>query len=293
LFDFDAIGPELELLPLAARRTLDHAGIKLSRITWQALPFVTRQELTNLGSAERIDVNEVRRLLQPVAAVATSVDVVGDPSPGQVPELVSTALGPERPIPLASWAALEPLARYALFKVASSGRPERIEGAYRELIGHSAVSSHLEPSGGVRMVNVGGKQPSLRTARAQSQVKLNQLACQRLAARDVPKGDVFGTARLAGIMAAKKTSDWIPLCHPLALTRISVDLELDTQASVVRIEALVEAFDKTGVEMEALVAASAAALTVYDMLKSFDRGMQIGPTELLSKSGGRTGDYER
>jgi cyclic pyranopterin phosphate synthase len=109
----------------------------------------------------------------------------------------------------------------------------------------------------------------------------------------VPKGDVLGTARLAGIIAAKKTADLIPLCHPLSLTKVTLELSEDSASSAVRIEARVEAMDRTGVEMEALTAASVAALTIYDMLKAFDRGMQIGPTRLLSKSGGRSGDYAR
>jgi cyclic pyranopterin phosphate synthase len=108
---------------------------------------------------------------------------------------------------------------------------------------------------------------------------------------DTPKGDVLGTARLAGIMAAKRTPDIVPLCHPIALTHVGVELELDEQQSAVRITATVEAFDRTGVEIEALHAASAAALTVYDMLKAFDRSMEIGPTRLRSKSGGRSGDF--
>jgi molybdenum cofactor biosynthesis protein MoaC len=117
---------------------------------------------------------------------------------------------------------------------------------------------------------------------------MNAEAFGRLERADAPKGDVLGTARIAGIQAAKRTSDLIPLCHPLSLTRVDLNLSLDARAQTVDISARVEALDRTGVEMEALTAASIAALTVYDMLKAFDRGMQIGPTSLAAKSGGRS-----
>jgi cyclic pyranopterin phosphate synthase len=122
---------------------------------------------------------------------------------------------------------------------------------------------------------------------------MNAGAFDRLSRAEAPKGDVLGTARLAGIMAAKKTSEIVPLCHPVALTHLSVEVALDREVRRVVITATAEAHDRTGVEMEALVAASAAALTVYDMLKAFDRAMEIGPTRLVAKSGGRSGDYRR
>jgi cyclic pyranopterin phosphate synthase len=250
-----------------------------------------RRALTELGSAALVDVAAVAAALSQCESNAVRIDPVPDPEARDVPELVSTAFGSARPIPAASWAALEPVERYALFKIAQRGRLARLDRAYRELIGASALSSHLEPSGGVRMVNVGGKVESLRRAVAESQVSMNPEAFEKLARHQVPKGDVLGTARLAGIMAAKRTSEWIPLCHPLRLTRIGVELTLDAERHSVSVVATVEAFDRTGVEMEALVAASAAALTIYDMLKSFDRGMRIGPTQVREKSGGRSGDF--
>jgi cyclic pyranopterin monophosphate synthase len=109
----------------------------------------------------------------------------------------------------------------------------------------------------------------------------------------VPKGDVLGTARIAGILAAKRTPELIPLCHHVQLTRVVVDFEILADVSAVRILASAEAADRTGVEMESLVAASVAALTLYDMLKGVDRGITIGPTRLLEKTGGRTGEYRR
>jgi cyclic pyranopterin phosphate synthase len=122
---------------------------------------------------------------------------------------------------------------------------------------------------------------------------MNREAFARVQSQSVPKGDVLGTARLAGIMAAKRTAELIPLCHPLALTKLALSLELDASQNAISVQATVEAFDRTGVEMEALTAVSVAALTVYDMLKGIDRSMEIGPTRLLSKRGGRTGDFSR
>ncbi|HEX3773891.1 MAG TPA: cyclic pyranopterin monophosphate synthase MoaC [Polyangiaceae bacterium] len=161
------------------------------------------------------------------------------------------------------------------------------------MVGQSALSTHLAPSGGARMVDVSQKPASLRQAIAETRVAMTQAAFTRVEQQSAPKGDVLGTARLAGIMAAKRTSELIPLCHPLALTKLSVELELDATSHAIVVRATVEAFDRTGVEMEALTAVSVAALTVYDMLKGIDRGMEIGPTRLLSKSGGRSGDFAR
>lgn len=291
LFQFDEADEPLSLLPMAARRALDAAGYKLSLAGWEELELEARRELVELGSAREVDVRRVAELLALRKPTPLVREPLPDPGADRVPEDVRAAYGTERPIPDATWAALHPLERYALHKVASRGRPERLDLAYREIIGASALSSHLEPAGGARMVDVGHKAASLRVATAESRVVMNAEAFERLRTHTVPKGDVFSTARLAGILAAKKTADWIPLCHPLSLTKISVELTLDEAVGGVLIQTVVEAYDRTGVEMEALVASSAAALTVYDMLKSFDRGMAIGPTRLLQKSGGRSGDF--
>ncbi|HEV8246621.1 MAG TPA: cyclic pyranopterin monophosphate synthase MoaC [Polyangiaceae bacterium] len=160
-------------------------------------------------------------------------------------------------------------------------------------MGTSALSSHLGPQGGARMVSVSDKPSSVRRALAESIVSMSEEALLKLERAQAPKGDVLGTARIAGIQAAKRTWELIPLCHPLALTRADVTFELDHERRAVRVCASVEAVDRTGVEMEALTAASIAALTIYDMLKAFDRGMEIGPTRLLEKSGGRSGDFRR
>ncbi len=115
----------------------------------------------------------------------------------------------------------------------------------------------------------------------------------RIAAGDAPKGEVMATARLAGIMAAKRTAEIVPLCHPVALTHLEVLLELDAPASSVHVTAVVDAYDRTGCEMEAMVAVSAACLTLYDMLKGIDRAMVIADVRLMEKSGGRSGHFKR
>ncbi len=293
LYAFDEGAEGLELLPLAARRALDHAGLKMSRKGWRSLPVDARKAIVALGSSRVVDVAAVARACKPAEPGAERGDVVSDPPAKEPPDQVTRAFGAERPIADAVWAGLSPLDRYVLWKVAVKGRSERIAAAYAEIVGASALSTHLAPGGGVRMVDVAEKNATHRTAVAESYVSMGEAAFERLARADAPKGDVLGTARLAGIMAAKRTGDLIPLCHPIALTRIAVELDLDPERRRVHITATVEAFDRTGVEMEALVAASTAALTIYDMLKAFDRGMEIGGTRLVAKSGGRSGDYRR
>ncbi len=141
------------------------------------------------------------------------------------------------------------------------------------------------------MVDVGAKEDTLREAVARGEVRVRPETLQRLAAGDMPKGDVIATARIAGIMAAKRAPDLIPLCHPLLLTHVAVDARLDVATSTVQIEATVRTVGKTGVEMEALTAVSVTALTIYDMCKAIDREMQIGAIRLVRKSGGRSGDF--
>jgi cyclic pyranopterin monophosphate synthase len=292
LYQLDSADSELSLLPMAARRALDAAGLHLNLAAWQSLPLLRRQALVQLGSGLDVVIDRVRELAAEASPVPESCPVLLPPVPERIPLEVTQAFGAERPIPLASWAALAPLDRYVLMKVASRARPERLNLAYQEIIGQSAHSSHLAPGGGVRMVDVSAKQPSLRRAVAASRVTMNSEAYSRLLANN-PKGDVLGSARLAGIMASKRTADLIPLCHPLALSKVELQLSPNDGEHSVSIVVTVEAVERTGVEMEALTAASVAALTIYDMLKAFDRTMSIGPTELLFKSGGRTGDYER
>jgi cyclic pyranopterin monophosphate synthase len=293
LFQFDGVDAAFDLLPLAARRALDLAGRKLSLEGYRSLTLSARQTLARLGSSTDVDVSDVIAIGEQATPPAEPTAALADPPAGAPDGAIMAAFGPERPIPAGSWGALHPLERYALRKVALSPNLERREQAYREIIGQSALSSHVAPEGGVRMVGVGSKAPSLRRADAESRVSMSAEAFARASQRDAPKGDVLGTARVAAVMAAKRTSELIPLCHPLSLTKIDVVLSLDSSAHAIDVAVSVECFDRTGVEMEALTAASVAALTIYDMLKGVDRSMEIGPTRLIRKSGGRTGDYLR
>jgi cyclic pyranopterin phosphate synthase len=149
--------------------------------------------------------------------------------------------------------------------------------------------THLNRSGEAHMVDVSAKADTARAAIAQSQVELTPAIVAAITDDNLPKGDLYATARIAGIQAAKKCSDLIPLCHPLPLSKITVDIEL--QGNSLLITALCKTTGKTGVEMEALTAASVAALTVYDMCKGLDKGMIIRETKLLEKSGGKSGDW--
>ncbi len=293
LYAFDEIDERLELLPMAARRALDAVGLRLSRESWRSLSLAQRGQLTELGAADAVDTERVRKLCDAAQPSPEQVPVSNDVAPDHVPSAVREGLGSERPLEDALWVSLSPLDRYVLAQVATRKNPERIAGAYAEIVGASAVSTHLNAAGEVRMVGVAAKAPTLRKASAESAVSLSAEGLARLAEGSAHKGDVLATARIAGIQAAKRTPEWIPLCHAVALTKVEVSLRLEPGASRLHIIATAEALDRTGVEIEALVAASAAALTVYDMLKAYDRGMELGPTRLLSKSGGRSGDFRR
>lgn len=152
--------------------------------------------------------------------------------------------------------------------------------------------THFDDKGDAHMVNVSDKAETERTATAGASVLMRSETLQLIVAGGSKKGDVLAVARLAGIMAAKRTSDLIPLCHPLALTHVSVALTCDTQRNSVDIRATCKLKGRTGVEMEALTAASVAALTVYDMCKAVDRGMTITDVRLLHKAGGKSGTFE-
>lgn len=153
--------------------------------------------------------------------------------------------------------------------------------------------THVAGDGTARMVDVSAKPDSARMARATGWISMNRATHDAIAANTIAKGDVLAVARLAGIMGAKRTSDLIPLCHPLPLTDVSVTLSTDHQLPGVRVEAVARTVGKTGVEMEALTAVSVALLTVYDMAKAMDRGMTIGDISLTEKSGGASGDFAR
>lgn len=153
--------------------------------------------------------------------------------------------------------------------------------------------THIGAAGEAHMVDVGDKGETQRIAVAEGHVRMEPATLDAILAGNARKGDVLGTARLAGIMAAKKTSDLIPLCHPLLLTKITVEIEPDPALPGLRVFAEVRLKGQTGVEMEALTAVSVACLTIYDMAKALDKAMTIGDVRLVAKSGGKSGDFRR
>jgi cyclic pyranopterin phosphate synthase len=153
--------------------------------------------------------------------------------------------------------------------------------------------THIDDQGRVRMVDVSEKAPSHRRAVAQAVVSMKPDTFEKITNQKVKKGNVLETARIAGVMAAKKTADLIPMCHPLNITHVQIDFFPDPTASTIRISAAVRIFHQTGVEMEALTAAAVAALTIYDMCKAYDRQMRISDVMLLEKSGGKSGTFKR
>ncbi|HEY7067923.1 MAG TPA: cyclic pyranopterin monophosphate synthase MoaC [Chloroflexota bacterium] len=153
--------------------------------------------------------------------------------------------------------------------------------------------SHLDEQGRARMVDVGAKAETARVATARGRVRMQPETLALVLRGGVAKGDVIAVARLAGIMAAKRTGELIPLCHPLPITSVNVDVTPDEAASALDIEATARIVGKTGVEMEALTAVSVAALTIYDMCKAVDRGMTIEAVRLVHKAGGKSGEFRR
>ncbi len=177
---------------------------------------------------------------------------------------------------------------------ARPGRSEVVRGGGARGAGAGAGAgglTHFDEAGAARMVEVGAKAETAREATASAEVRMARATAKLIAGGGVKKGDVLAVARLAGIQAVKRAAELIPLCHPLRVT--GVDLELKVGADRVRITARVRAFDRTGVEMEALTAASVAALTVYDMCKAVDRGMVIASVQLEDKRGGKSGHWQR
>jgi cyclic pyranopterin phosphate synthase len=153
--------------------------------------------------------------------------------------------------------------------------------------------THIDAAGEAHMVDVGGKAETVRIAVAEGAIRMRPETLELIVSGNAKKGDVIGTARIAGIMAAKKTSDLIPLCHPLLISKVSVDITPDATLPGLRVEATVKIEGQTGVEMEALTAVSIACLTLYDMAKAADKGMEIIDIRLKTKSGGKSGDYIR
>jgi cyclic pyranopterin phosphate synthase len=153
--------------------------------------------------------------------------------------------------------------------------------------------THLDDEGSARMVDVGGKDETVRTAVAEARVAMSPKTAAAVAHGDAPKGDVLGTARLAGIQAAKRTFELIPLAHPIPLNFVDVSADVDVDAGCVTLTSEARTVGRTGVELEALTACSVAALTVYDMVKGIEKGVEIECVRLISKAGGRSGDWVR
>ena len=159
--------------------------------------------------------------------------------------------------------------------------------------GKAAKLTHVCPTGEAHMVDISAKPVTNREARARGSVKMSAAALDVIVRGNLPKGEVIGTARIAGIQGAKRTSELIPMCHPLALTMVEVECRVDRALPGIRIESVVRCEARTGAEMEALTAVAVAALTIVDMAKSVDRWMTIGGIELVAKRGGKSGDLRR
>jgi cyclic pyranopterin monophosphate synthase len=293
IYAFEEIDEWLDAIPLAARRALDTCGAKLTAVAWRRMRSGARVAITSLGSDKKVDAARVRDLLVEEDVPYEAVTAVIDPPAGGLSTDLVRALGEARPLDAARWRTLAPLDRYALVRLARRGRSDRLRRAYDEIVAdHAArpISTHLDAKGEVHMVDVGNKDVTARVAIARAEVRMMPETLARLRAGATPKGDVLATARVAAIQAAKRTSDLIPLCHAIALTRVDVDIRTDERTLTVDVR--VEARDRTGVEMEAMVGASTGALTIYDMLKGMDRGMTFG-VSLLEKSGGKSGVWTR
>jgi cyclic pyranopterin phosphate synthase len=291
IYGFEEIDATLELVPLAARRALDRVGRKLSLASWRQLTLATRRAVISAGAKEQIDAPRLRATLSRAGVRLEPVKPPVEPGADRVPSGLEEILGST--ITNETWRLLSSLDRYALAKVARKGRSAKLLRALTEMVlvpEPRAHSTHLSSRGEAHMVDVGAKPVTLRKAIAHAHVAMQSDTAARLRTGSAPKGDVLAAARIAGIQAAKRTPDLIPLCHVVALTRVVIELRLEEAG--VTIEATAEARDRTGVEMEALVAASTAALTVYDMLKGIDRGMTIR-VNLHEKSGGRSGAWQR
>ncbi|HXX68116.1 MAG TPA: cyclic pyranopterin monophosphate synthase MoaC [Polyangiaceae bacterium] len=298
VYAFEGIDDALPIMPLAARRLLDATGRKLSLEGWLSLPVESRRAIVLAGAAIRAagtgaegtadsDCGDCLARAVPAASFVARIDEPGDV---HVPSGLTAALGPSRPLDDARWRALSALDRYALAKC--SAKPERLERAYDEIV-RTARLTHVSRSGDAHMVDVAEKRITSRRAVASATIRTTTAVVRAIAEGSVSKGDVLAAARIGGIMASKRTAELIPLCHPVQTTSARVDLDLDEARGQIVVVASVEAVDRTGVEMEAMVAASIASLTIYDMIKGSDRWAVIAAVRLERKSGGRSGDVIR
>jgi cyclic pyranopterin phosphate synthase len=257
-----------------------------------------RADIVASGALEEVPVARIEALAKSLLPGPARVDPSLDPT--EIPRDLAAAVGERRPELERAWVRLSGLERYTLAKLARPGRLDekarraRLLAAVEEIVMKQTEHlSHLTEQGHAHMVEVGDKAQTERLAVAAAFVRMRPETVTLLTSGQAPKGDVLATARIAGIQAAKRTPELIPLCHSIALTGVEVDLEPTADPPGVRVTATARAFDRTGVEMEALVAASIASLTLYDMLKSADRGMVVENVRLERKSGGRSGDFER
>jgi cyclic pyranopterin phosphate synthase len=229
------------------------------------------------------------RLAAAASPSPTSITPFATPDANLPPGALVQALGAARPLDAPAWSSRSELDRYVLLKLQLRGRAEKLARAYDEIF----ALPHKNAEGEARMVGIEKKAISERRAVASARVSMSPATLQRLLSGDTSKGDVLATARVAGIQGAKKTPELIPLCHTIALTRVAVDFQVDRAKGEVLVLATAEAMDRTGVEMEAMTAASVAALTLYDMVKSMDRWLTISTVQLEEKSGGKSGAIKR
>jgi cyclic pyranopterin phosphate synthase len=288
VYPFEDIDETLLLVPLAARRVLDTLGRKLSLKGWLSLSVEQRRRIVQAGLKAQVD-DEALALIEVASPPAERMPPEPEPDETAAPPSLAEALGPSRPLEVAQWRSLRALDRYTLCK--SVAKADKLGRAYDAIVRPSLA--HLNSAGEAHMVDVGGKGETARRAVATACVRTTRAVVEAIAAGAVGKGDVVAVARVAGILAAKRTPELVPLCHPVRTTSATLDIELDAPRGEVRVRATMLAFDRTGVEMEAMVAASVAALTVYDMIKGADRWATVEALRLEAKSGGKSGDVTR
>ena len=285
VFKFEDIGDELKLLPLAARRALDLAGCKVSLHAWQSMPLRARRVLVEQGSGDEVDLQAVHSAVAGCEPPSVAIKKREEDRS----ELPDKLLLDQLPRLGDRWEPLGFLQRFALQHLAKRGDAERLARAWREIAG--PLLSHLDEQGTARMVAIASKKTTARHAVAAARVRMTPATAAMVLDNSGPKGDVLSTARLAAIMATKRTPDLIPMCHSIAVTGVDVGIDVNVAQGTVDLRVRVEAVDRTGVEMEAMTAASVGALTIYDMLKAVQRSIRIEDVHLLEKSGGRSGDY--
>jgi len=291
-YGFEGIDETLPFVPLAARRALDRLGRKLSLEGWRSIPLDDRRRLVRAGADEQL-AGELTAIVDRAVPAPAPMDVPGELDRSAPPRELVAALGSSRPLDDATWRLLRSVDRYALAKYAD--RSDKLVNAYDEIVGAARPPrlTHLSGAGEAHMVDVGAKSATARRAVATARVRTTPSVIAAIGAGGLAKGEVLAVARVAGLLAAKRTPELIPLCHPVQTTGATLEFEPDAMRGELLVRATIEAFDRTGVEMEAMVAASVASLTVYDMIKSADRWASIESVRLEAKHGGKSGDVRR